>query len=139
MICRDGKVRYLLQNLDWLDEGLGEYEDDYLIIDCPGELYIRALCLTTATIAPGQIELYTHHPLLPAFVTHLSRIGFRTCGVYMLESQFMEDRYKFFRSAHLSSAVTLSLMLLQVGSCLPCLPWSTLKFHGLICFPRWIL
>jgi hypothetical protein len=28
--------RYLLQNMDWLEEELGEYEDDYLIIDCPG-------------------------------------------------------------------------------------------------------
>jgi hypothetical protein len=35
---RDANIRYLLQNMDWLDEELGEYEDDYLIIDCPGEL-----------------------------------------------------------------------------------------------------
>lgn len=35
---RDVKIRYLLQHMDWLDEELGEYEDDYLIIDCPGEL-----------------------------------------------------------------------------------------------------
>lgn len=28
--------RYLLQNMDWFEEELGEYEDDYLIIDCPG-------------------------------------------------------------------------------------------------------
>jgi GTPase SAR1 family protein len=28
---------YLLENLDWLDEQLGGFEDDYLIIDCPGE------------------------------------------------------------------------------------------------------
>lgn len=29
--------RYLLNNLDWLEEELGSYEDEYLIIDCPGE------------------------------------------------------------------------------------------------------
>ena len=29
--------RYLMQNMDWLEEELGGYEDDYLIIDCPGE------------------------------------------------------------------------------------------------------
>lgn len=29
--------RYLLQNMDWLEEELGGFEDDYLIIDCPGE------------------------------------------------------------------------------------------------------
>jgi hypothetical protein len=29
-------TRYLMQNMDWLEEELGGYEDDYLIIDCPG-------------------------------------------------------------------------------------------------------
>ena len=27
-----------MQNMDWLEEELGGYEDDYLIIDCPGTL-----------------------------------------------------------------------------------------------------
>jgi len=27
-----------MQNMDWLEEELGGYEDDYLIIDCPGML-----------------------------------------------------------------------------------------------------
>ena len=25
-----------MQNMDWLEEEVGEYEDDYLIVDCPG-------------------------------------------------------------------------------------------------------
>lgn len=25
-----------MQNMDWLEEEVGEFEDDYLIIDCPG-------------------------------------------------------------------------------------------------------
>lgn len=33
-----GAVRYLLENMDWLDEELGGFEDEYLIIDCPGRL-----------------------------------------------------------------------------------------------------
>ena len=28
---------YLMNNLDWLQEALGEYDDDFLIIDCPGQ------------------------------------------------------------------------------------------------------
>ena len=32
--------RYLMQNMDWLEEELGGYEDDYLIIDCPGTLSV---------------------------------------------------------------------------------------------------
>ena len=31
-----GVPRYLLENMDWFEEELGEYDDDYLIIDCPG-------------------------------------------------------------------------------------------------------
>lgn len=44
----------------------------------------------------GQIELYTHHPFLPTLVRHLQRMGLRTCATYLIESQFMEDKYKFF-------------------------------------------
>lgn len=92
---------YLLQNMDWLDEELGEYEDDYLIIDCP-----------------GQIELYTHHPLLPQLVSHLSRIGFRTCAVYLLESQFIEDKYKFFSGvlSAMSAMVNLEIPWINILS-----------------------
>jgi len=70
---------YLLENMDWLEEELGDYENDYLIFDCP-----------------GQIELYSHHRFFPSLVANLNRLGLRTCAVYLLESQFMEDRYKFF-------------------------------------------
>ena len=66
--------------MDWLEEELGGYDEDYLIIDCP-----------------GQIELYTHHPFLPTLARNLQRMGIRTCAVYLIDSQFMEDRYKFFR------------------------------------------
>ena len=45
----------------------------------------------------GQIELYTHHRFFPTLVSNLSRLGIRTCAAYLIESQFMEDKYKFFR------------------------------------------
>ena len=35
-VLRNCHVRYLLQNMDWLEEELGGYDDDYLIFDCPG-------------------------------------------------------------------------------------------------------
>jgi hypothetical protein len=28
-----------MENMDWLEEELGGFEDDYLIIDCPGECH----------------------------------------------------------------------------------------------------
>lgn len=92
---------YLLENLDWLDEELGEYESDYILIDCP-----------------GQIELYTHHPLLPSLVKHLDHLGFRTCAVYLVESQFIEDRYKFFSGvlSAMSAMVNLSIPWINILS-----------------------
>lgn len=32
--------RYLLENMDWLEEELGGYDDDYLIFDCPGMSFL---------------------------------------------------------------------------------------------------
>ncbi|KAF5388302.1 hypothetical protein D9615_000349 [Tricholomella constricta] len=93
--------KYLMENMDWLEEELGGFEDDYLIIDCP-----------------GQIELYTHHPFLPTLVKNLSRLGMRTCAVYLIESQFMEDRYKFFSGvlSAMSAMVNLEIPWINVMS-----------------------
>ncbi|TCD71295.1 ATP binding protein [Steccherinum ochraceum] len=92
---------YLLQNMDWLEEELGGYDDEYLIFDCP-----------------GQIELYTHHPFLPTLVRQLQRLGLRTCATYLVESQFMEDRYKFFSGvlSAMSAMVNLEIPWINVMS-----------------------
>lgn len=92
---------YLLQNMDWLEEELGGYDDDYLIFDCP-----------------GQIELYTHHPFLPTLVKHLQQMGIRTSGVYLIESQFMEDKYKFFSGvlSAMSAMVNLEIPWINIMS-----------------------
>ena len=40
-------MEYLLENTDWLEEQLSSFgEDDYLILDCPGqiELYVAKQC-----------------------------------------------------------------------------------------------
>ena len=55
-----------------LAEALGDDDDDYLLIDCP-----------------GQIELYTHMPLMKQIADFLERMGFRLVVVYLLDSQFM--------------------------------------------------
>ena len=90
--------RYLLNNMDWLDDELGSYEDDYLIIDCP-----------------GQIELYTHVPLLPRFTSYLStHLNFRTSAVYLIDSQFMQDKSKFFAGVMSAMSCMLSLGISMV-------------------------
>ena len=87
--------------MDWFEEQLGDFENDYLIIDCPGmSVFWSVKRLHAPNLRIGQIELYTHHSYFPSLVSNLSRLGIRACAVYLLESQFMEDRYKFFRFVH---------------------------------------
>ena len=84
---------FLLNNLDWLDEQIGDFNDEYLIFDCP-----------------GQIELYTHVPVLPAIVKHLqSSLNFNLCATYLLEAPFIIDNSKFFSGA--LSAMSAMILL----------------------------
>ncbi|CAN1345996.1 GPN-loop GTPase 3 [Linum perenne] len=89
-------VRELEDNLDdWLAEELDNYmDDDYLVFDCP-----------------GQIELFSHVPMLRNFVQHLQRKNFNVCVVYLLDSQFITDVTKFISGcmASLSAMVQLEL------------------------------
>ncbi len=84
---------FLLKNLDWLDDEIGDYSDEFLIIDCP-----------------GQIELYTHIPIFPTIINHLMRnLNFQLCCTYLMESTFAIDRSKFF-SGTLSAMSTMLLL-----------------------------
>ena len=77
--------------MDWMDEAIGDFEDDYLLIDCP-----------------GQIELFTHSTMMQELVRHLETANFRVCAAYLIESQFIQDRAKFF-------AGTLSAMSCMIN------------------------
>ncbi|KAH6814157.1 P-loop containing nucleoside triphosphate hydrolases superfamily protein [Perilla frutescens var. frutescens] len=87
---------HLEENMDdWLSEELDNYmDDDYLVFDCP-----------------GQIELFSHVPVLKNFVEHLRRKNFNVCVVYLLDSQFITDVTKFISGcmASLSAMVQLEL------------------------------
>lgn len=87
---------FLMENLDWLTEALDSLTEEYLII----------------FDMPGQIELYTHIPILPTLVKFLSQPGsldIRLAAVYLLEATFIVDRAKFF--AGTLSAMSAMLML----------------------------
>jgi Conserved hypothetical ATP binding protein len=131
--------RYLLQNMDWLEEELGGFEDDYLVFDCPGALVTPLYLFAQpylSVMSKGQIELYTHHSFLPTLVRNLSRMGIRTSAVYLIDSQFMEDRYKFFRYssppnlALTEAALHGSFFMISAGYSQQCQQWSILRFRG---------
>ncbi|EON63871.1 GPN-loop GTPase 3 like protein [Coniosporium apollinis CBS 100218] len=86
---------FLLENLDFLTEPLEPVTEEYLII----------------IDMPGQIELYTHVPILPTLVKTLMRgsLNINMCAAYLLESTFVVDRPKFF--AGTLSAMSAMLML----------------------------
>ncbi|KAG6050472.1 hypothetical protein E4U17_006467 [Claviceps sp. LM77 group G4] len=87
---------FLMENLDWLTEALDSLTEEYLII----------------FDMPGQIELYTHVPILPTLVKYLCQPGaldIRMAAVYLLEATFVVDRAKFF--AGTLSAMSAMLML----------------------------
>ncbi|KAJ3278691.1 ATP binding protein [Borealophlyctis nickersoniae] len=94
-------LEFLVNNMDWLEEELANYEDDYLIIDCP-----------------GQIELYTHYPIMKRIVEALQRLGYNVCGVYLIDSQFIEDSAKFFAGvmSAMSAMVQLEIPHINVMS-----------------------
>ncbi|KAI5868672.1 GPN-loop GTPase [Durotheca rogersii] len=74
---------FLLENLDFLADALEPLTEEYLVL----------------FDMPGQIELYTHVPVLPALVRFLTRAGaldLRLCAAYLLEATFLVDRPKFF-------------------------------------------
>ena len=90
---------FLLQNLDFLSEAIENVSEEYLII----------------FDLPGQIELYTHIPLLPELVRFMGRSGslnINLCAAYLLEATFVIDKAKFF-------AGTLSAMSAMINLELP--------------------
>ena len=50
----------LEHNIDWLEDGLEELGEDYVLFDCP-----------------GQVELYTHHDSLRKVFFKIQKLGYR--------------------------------------------------------------
>ncbi|OII73346.1 ATPase [Cryptosporidium ubiquitum] len=73
-------MEYFIENLDWLEDQLNKNfgDNDYVLFDCP-----------------GQIELFTHLPVMKILVTALQSWDFRICGVYCLDVGFLTDASKF--------------------------------------------
>ena len=93
---------HLLQNLDFLTKDIEPLTEEYLII----------------FDLPGQIELYTHIPLLPELVRHLGRMGslnINLCATYLLEATFVIDKAKFFAGTLSAMSAMLNLELPHIN------------------------
>ena len=90
-------MEYLLSNLDWLQEKLEEFgEDEYLILDCP-----------------GQLELYTHIPLMRNLIDRMRMWGYAhtMAAVFLLDATFVADTSKFLSGSLLSLSAMIALEL----------------------------
>jgi GTPase SAR1 family protein len=94
-------MEFLLDNMSWLEDQLGEDDDDYFIFDCP-----------------GQIELFTHLNIMRRLVDALQLCNFRLCAVFLLDSHFMLNSASFISAsmAALSAITCLEVTFISVLS-----------------------
>ncbi len=67
------------------------------------------------SVCTGQIELYTHLPIMKQIVDRLQKWDFRLCGVFLLDSQFLVETSKFFAGAMTALSAMVSLELPHVN------------------------
>jgi GTPase SAR1 family protein len=94
-------MEYLLENMDWFQDELDNFDDDeYLLVDCP-----------------GQIELYTHVPIMKRIVEQLTTWGHasRIASVFVVDATFVCDSSKFISGSLLSLSAMISLELPHVN------------------------
>ncbi|KAK6345935.1 hypothetical protein TWF730_010274 [Orbilia blumenaviensis] len=100
----------LEENVEWLEEGLMQFGQDYIIFDCP-----------------GQVELFTHHNSLRNIFVKLEKLGYRLVVVHLLDSHHLASpsQYISILLTALRSMLLLNLPHINVLSKL-----DLLKSHG---------
>lgn len=97
-------MEYLFQNSDWLKEELENFSDDeYIILDCP-----------------GQIELYSHLPIMQNLANLLKTWDFSVVSVYLMDANFVLEPSKFISGCMLSLSCMLQLELPHVNVVTKC-------------------
>ena len=92
-------MEYLLQHSEWLKDELDAFgEEDYILLDCP-----------------GQIELYSHLPIMRDLSKLILSWDFHAVAVYILDSVFVLEPAKFISGCLLSLSCMLQLGLPHVG------------------------
>mmetsp|Transcript_57438 Transcript_57438/g.66338 ORF Transcript_57438/g.66338 Transcript_57438/m.66338 type:complete len:358 (+) Transcript_57438:129-1202(+) len=99
-------MEYLLQNLDFLHDNLEEMnDDDYLILDCP-----------------GQLELYTHIPIMRNLIDRMKMWGYNhtMAAVFLLDATFVADTSKFISGSLLSLSAMIAMELPHINVLTKC-------------------
>jgi len=91
-------MEYLVENLDWFEDKISDFDDDYLIFDCP-----------------GQIELYSHLPMMKRLIAHMQKMDYNMCAVYLLDSVFITDATRFISGSMMCLSAMVQLELPHVN------------------------
>ncbi|KAJ6444304.1 ATP-binding family member B [Purpureocillium lavendulum] len=101
----NGGILYALEelehNFEWLEAGLKELGEDYILFDCP-----------------GQVELYTHHNSLRNIFYKLQRSGFRASLASCYIGRYVEANPCQFVCVHLSDSICVTQPSLYVSNVL---------------------
>lgn len=99
-------MEYLLENSDWLRDELETFgDDDCLLLDCP-----------------GQLELYTHAPMMRLVIDRMRSWGFEgsMVSVFCVDAAFLIDAAKFLSGSLLSLSAMIALELPHVNVLTKC-------------------
>ena len=119
-------VRHLLENSDWLKDELDKFgEDDYVLLDCPGQKKKSLIVFKTSSMKilsylflfhyTGQIDLYSHLPIMHNLVQLMLMWGYRLVSVYLLDALFVLEPSKFISGCMLSLSCMLQLELPHIN------------------------
>lgn len=90
-------MEYLWSHLEWFEQKMNFCEDDTLLIDCP-----------------GQLELYTHVPVIPDIVQAMQKWGVKLCCAYLVDAVSLYEPSKFIAGALAGLSAMLTLPLPRV-------------------------
>lgn len=82
-------LQFLLEQWEWFANEVGDYAEDYLLVDCP-----------------GQVEVYTHLPVMADVVARFVADGYRCCSLYCTDATLVNDAGGYI-SATLSALSTM--------------------------------
>eukprot|EP00386_Alphamonas_edax_P002046 GDKI01006144.1.p1 GENE.GDKI01006144.1~~GDKI01006144.1.p1 ORF type:complete len:273 (-),score=65.40 GDKI01006144.1:18-836(-) len=98
-------MEYIGDNLDWLKEQLDQFsgDDEYFLFDCP-----------------GQIELYSHLPVMRLIIDTIQGWDIRLCGVCCIDVSFITDSSKFLSGSLMALSAMVQLELPHVNVLTKC-------------------
>ena len=95
-------MEYLLEHLQWLQDALDEnfIEDDTVLLDCP-----------------GQVELYTHVPIMKTILDQFQLWGYegKMVSVFCVDAAYLIDISKFISGSLLALSAMIALELPHIN------------------------